>query len=564
MSDRIDRRSFLINAGKATGLGAVAVSGGGLLSACGSSGSGTTSKSASAAGSSNTVPSAGKPKYGGNLRFGTWTDETTLLYLQGTWDGVGYDYGMAMLDPLVVAAPDGRLLPYLAQSVTHNPDYTAWTITLRPGISYIDGSPLDSANLVANLKALGASPTLGYIYAPVKSVVARGTHSAVVTMKEPWVPFDAYLTTFWPQATSTLSAKYKGKPIGTGPFMYESWEPGNHLYLTRNPKYWRKGLPYLDRVSFLPMLNSQQKENALKAGNIDIALVGNTIDDLTGIVGDAGLQYVNDSRIKGPEAAMVYWLLNCAVAPTNDVRVRNALAYATDQSLFWKEVFIGSGAVGGPGTNVPVTGPFQPGSPYYELDTGYPQKQDMAKAKALVAAYTREHGTPKITLTASSEVKELTALQLTQSMWQQAGVDVTVQQLDVGTLIVRALDGQTQAVYWDFGAAIDPDQNYSAWSPLSSAAIGTIALEETRLKDPRIGPLLIKARTSGDNATRVAAYQGLAKVFGEQTPFIYMGRGLGGLAASKRVQNLGSLDTPDGSQILWAQAGTLPTELWLS
>ncbi len=562
MSDRMDRRTFLINATKVAGLGSLAVSGGGLLSACGSGS--TSSPHSAAAGSSNTVAPAGKAKHGGNLKVGTWTDETTLLYLQGTWDAIGYDYGMAMLDPLMVVAPDGKLLPYLAKSVTHNPDYTVWTVTVRPGITYVDGSPLDAANLLANFKATTASATIGYIFSPVKSVAASGSHSVVVTMKQPWVPFDAYLTTFWPQATATLSPKYKGKPIGTGPFMYKAWEPGNHLYLTRNPKYWRKGLPYLDQISFLPMLNSQQKENALKAGNIDVAVVGNTIDDLTGIVGDASLQYINDSKVRGPETDMVYWLLNCAVAPTNDVRVRNALAYATDQSLFWKEVFIGSGGVGGPGSSVPVTGPFQPGSPYYELDTGYPQKQDMAKAKALIAQYAKEHGTPKITLTASSEVKELTALQLTQSMWQEAGVQVTVQQLDVGTLIVRALNGHTQAVYWDYGAALDPDQNFPAWSPNFTARIGTIALEETRLKDPRIDPLLTKGRTSGDTTTRVAAYKGLAKVFGELTPYIYMGRGLGGLAASKNVQNLGSLTTPDGSQILWSQAGTLPTELWLS
>jgi peptide/nickel transport system substrate-binding protein len=561
--DRIDRRTFLINTTKLAGLGAVALSGGALLSACGSKSS-SSSAPATTAKSSHTVVSAGKPKYGGNLKIGTWTDETTLLYLQGTWDGVGYDYGMAMFDPLMVTAPDGSLLPYLAQSVTHNPDYTKWTITLRPNITYTDGSPLDAANLVANFKAYLASPDLGYIFAPIKSVAASGSYGAVITMSDPWVPFDAYLTGFWPQATSTLPAKYKGNPVGTGPFTYQAWEPGSHLYLTRNPKYWRKGLPYLDQVSFLPMLNSQQKENALKAGDINMALVGNTIDDLSGIVTNSGLQYVDDAGINGPETDMVYWLLNCAVAPTNDVRVRNALAYATDQSLFWKEVFIGSGAVGGPSSSTPVTGPFQPGSPYYELDTGYPQKQDTAKAKALIAEYAKEHGTPKITLTASTEVKELTALQLTQSMWQEAGVDVTIQQLDVGTLIVRGLKGQTQAVYWDYGTAIDPDQNFPAWSPLYSASIGTIALEETRLKDPRIEPLLVTGRTSGDQATRVAAYQSLAKVFGELTPFIYMGRGLGGLAATKNVQNLESLTTPDGTKIMWAQAGTFATELWLS
>jgi peptide/nickel transport system substrate-binding protein len=182
----------------------------------------------------------------------------------------------------------------------------------------------------------------------------------------------------------------------------------------------------------------------------------------------------------------------------------------------------------------------------------------------LVAAYAQEKGTPKVTVTASTERKELTALQLTQSMWQEAGIDVTIQQLDVATLIVRGLKGQTQAVYWDYGAAIDPDQNYPAWSPQFSAPVGTIALEETRLNDPRIQPLLDTGRTDPDQSKRQAAYKQLARVFGELTPFIYMGRDLGGYAASPRVRNLTTLTSPDGTPLSWAQPGLVATQMWLA
>ena len=378
------------------------------------------------------------------------------------------------------------------------------------------------------------------------------------------MPFDAYLVGSFPESPVTLATGYKGPPIGTGPFAYLDWEPGSHLYVTRNKHYWRPGLPYLDQVSFLPILDSQQKENSLLAGDIDLALVGATIDDMSSLKSNKNLQYIDGSKVKGPESGMVYWMINCTVPPTDDVRIRNAMAWAIDQPTFWKEVFIGSGSAAGPGSDVPVTGPFQPGSAYYELNTGYPQKQDMDRAKALVAAYAAEKGQPKVTLTASTERKELTALQLTQSMWQEAGIDVTIQQLDVATLIVRGLKGQLQATYWDYGTAIDPDQNFPAWSPLYSAPVGTIALEVTRLRDPRIEPLLSTGRTDPDPARRQAAYKQLARVFGELTPFIYMGRDLGGYAASQRVGNLTTLTSPDGAPLSWAQPGLVATQMWLT
>ena len=139
MSDRIDRRSFLVR-GAATGVGIAAIgSSGGLLAAC-SSGSGSTSSTST--GSHPNGISTATPKKGGQLVFGVDAEEKGFSTTQGTFDEVGLLYARTVFDPLMIIADDGTPQPYLAQSVTHNPDYTVWTITLRPNLVFHNGTPV--------------------------------------------------------------------------------------------------------------------------------------------------------------------------------------------------------------------------------------------------------------------------------------------------------------------------------------------------------------------------------------------------------------------------------------
>ncbi len=142
MAERIDRRSFLAR-GAVTGAGIVAIgASGGILDACSS---GSSSPTSTGTGSHPNGVSTAAPKTGGKLIFGVEAEEKGFDPTTGTFDTTGILYARTVFDPLAIIGADGTVQPYLAQSITPNPDYTVWTVTMRPGIVFHDGTPCDGA-----------------------------------------------------------------------------------------------------------------------------------------------------------------------------------------------------------------------------------------------------------------------------------------------------------------------------------------------------------------------------------------------------------------------------------
>ena len=112
----------------------------------------------------------------------------------GAWDSTAFLYARTVYDPLCLQAADGSVRPYLARSVTPNADYTEWTIALRPGIAFHDGSPLDAEVVKVNLDGVAKSPLTGPYLFNVSGTKVVDPLTVVVTMFTPWVPFPIYLT----------------------------------------------------------------------------------------------------------------------------------------------------------------------------------------------------------------------------------------------------------------------------------------------------------------------------------------------------------------------------------
>ena len=99
--------------------------------------------------------------------------------------------------------------------------------------------------------------------------------SVTITMKNPWAPFPYYLAqaqTGYVAAPSMLNAADGGtaNPVGTGPFVFQDWVPNSHMTAKRNPHYWRKGYPYLNSITYKPIINANSRADALETGEIDI------------------------------------------------------------------------------------------------------------------------------------------------------------------------------------------------------------------------------------------------------------------------------------------------------
>jgi peptide/nickel transport system substrate-binding protein len=555
-----DRRTFLSRGAAAGGVVMLGAGASSVLAGCSSS-SGSTGTTA-ATGSKPGVGS-GTPVRGGALTVGTIAEIDGFYPPNNHWDTNGFLYANTVYDPLMATAADGSIQPYLAESMTPDSTFVVWTMTLRPGIKFSDGSALTSSVVKANFAALSSSPLTGTALKQVASVATPDPMTVVFTLTGPNQGFPYGLTTqvgyvvgqaMIDQATANPNAQIL--PVGTGPFVYSQWQPNDHFTATRNPSYWRSGLPYLDSITYKPIPDTTQRESTLRTGGVDMiqSVDPTTITNFSGS-GGAGYQLVDTETGVIGNPTFSFIMLNGAVAPTNDLSIRQALAMGMNQP----EV---QNIVGGPPA-MPATGVFLPGSPYYS-DTHYPT-YDPSAATKLVNQYKAQHGTPTLNLLTIPEPLEIKVVQTLQQMWQQVGFEVTVSEVEQATIIDDFALGRFQAVTsYQFGA-VQPDLNYVWWSTTTVSPVGTIGLNFARNSDPQTETALLEGRHTTDQATRNTAYQTVNERLAKDLPYLWIRQYLFSEVANERVQNFNNLILPNQMAGYSFNEGiNFPTQIWLA
>jgi ABC-type transport system substrate-binding protein len=557
MSDRIDRRSFMAR-GAAAGAGlAVIGTAGGLLDACSS---GSSSPSSTSTSHPNGVSTA-TPKLGGQLIFGVDAEEKGFSPTQGTYDEVGILYARTVFDPLMIIGASGTPQPYLAQSVTPNADFTVWTITLRPNLVFHNGTPCDAAALEANISAQRSSGLTGPVLTNVASTSVVNSLTVTVTMKTAWPPFDYYLTggiggqVAYVAEPNWLNSNSQTNPIGTGPFVFQEWIPNDHFTATKNPHYWRPGLPYLDSITYKPIPDPDQLLATLQSGGVDI-MHTDTAQPILTLRADTSLGYIDDLNVTIGEPDMGCLLLNLSKPPFDNLKARQAAAYAISSKDYVTVI--------DKGVNPTSNGPFTPSSPYYVADNGFPE-YDPAKAKQLVQEVAKETGQPlSLTLNHTPDSSTTTIAEFLQSQLEAAGMTVSLAPIQQAQIINTALLGTFEAQVWRQFNAVDPDLNYIFWSPTNASTPG-FAINMARNTDPAMETALQKGRQSSNQADRVAAYQEVSKLMGEDIPYIWYDRTVWAVGAQAKVENFANPTTPAGGKALPFFGGDIwPTQIWLN
>lgn len=545
MAQSFDRRSFLAG-GLALGAGAALLGSEGVAGASGTNGPGR-----------NGI-ATGKPKQGGTVNFGIDTEEGGFDPTSARWDEGGYLYGRTVFDPLAIVNAQGNVEPYLAQSITPNADLTEFTVTLRPGIVFHDGTPLDAQALYLNFEKAVTSPLTG---PPLNTNVAgakvTGPLSVTISTKTPWAPFPYYLAaaqTAYMAAPSMLNnPNGTSHPVGTGPFVFQNWVPNSHMTATRNPHYWRKGYPYLDSITFKPIIDPNARTAALSTGEIDM-MHTNSPTSLQQFKGDKKWAYYDNSGQVLGQPTVQCIMLNTSAPPFNNKTLRQAMAMCINRTQFSKII--------DKGVDAAMPGLFIPGSAYY-TPTSYP-KYDPAGAARLVQQVQRQTGQPvSFNYNSTSNSDVLRAAQFLQQAFAQAGMHMNINVIAQSTLINNALAGTYQATGWRQFGAVDPDLNYIWWT--SQLASGPIATNMARNIDPRIQAALLAGRATGVKSQRITQYQNINKYLAEDLPYLWLARDTWAVVANPKVQNFANPTTPSGSKAVAFDEGVLwPTQIWVS
>lgn len=560
MTDRIDRRSFLAKSAVAGAGLAVAGASGGLLSACSSSNSSSSTTGGGSTGSRPDGVSTATPKRGGSLVFGVDAEEKGFSPTQGTFDEVGIMYARTVFDTLMILDANGEPQPNLAESVTSNASGTVWTITVRPNVTFHNGAPCDGAAVAANFKAHQASLLTGPALTPIQSIDVTGPLVVTITMKTPWVPFNYYLcggigSQFAFIAEPTwLATGSQTNPVGTGPFIFQDWVPNDHFTATRNPKYWRTGMPYLDSITYRPIPDPQQLLASLNSGAIDI-MHTDVAADISQLRSDTSLAYCDDSVKVAGEPDMSCIQLNLSKAPFDNPKLRQAMAYAISSPQYVKVI--------DGGVTEPSNGVFTSTSPYYLADNGYPA-YNLAKAKQLVSEVKASGASVTFTLGHTPDPKGSQIGQYLLQQLQQAGMNVSLQPILQDSIINVALTGAYQALTWRQFGAVNPDLNYIFWSPTNADTPG-FAINMARNNDPAMQTALLQGRSATDKAGQVAAYQQVNRLLSKDIPYVWYARAVWAFGAVAKVQNFNNPTTPAGNKAFGQIGGSIwPQQIWLS
>jgi 4-phytase/acid phosphatase/peptide/nickel transport system substrate-binding protein len=491
-----------------------------------------------------TLAAEGEPRTGGTFIYGVEAESDGYNPATNRFAISGTVIGLAIFDPLTAFDADLGTKPYLAESLTPNADFTQWTIKVRPSITFHDGTPLDGAAVKTFLDALRGDPLVGIAASNIASLDLDPADplAVVVTMKAPWAAFPVLLTgqVGMVSAPSMAGNAEAGRaPVGTGPFVFREWVPDNRFVATKNPDYWRSDgngtqLPYLDEVEFRPIPDQTARTASIESGTV--SMIHTTDPRETQRLeqdAEAGeLQIVLDKGEKEESFVM----LNTAVAPFDDVRARQALAYATDRATH--------NAVVNDGLREVADGPFSEGSPW-KVDTDYPD-YDPARAQELVEEYEAEKGPLEFTFANSGT--DTRTLDLLKQQWETVGITANTELVEQSQFILNAAVGDYQAYLWrQFGGA-DPDFDYIWWHSENSAPPGEgIALNFARNEDPELDAALQQGRSSTDLAVREEAYATVQERMNATIPYIWLDRAEWALVATNAVRGITNGPLPDGS-----------------
>ena len=502
---------------------AVAVSMSVLAAACGSTKSSTTS-STEAIAKGNLPDDTATPVDGGQLVWGLEAETDGLSPSTGRLAVSGHMLASAIFDPLVTLDADGKIVPYLAESFTPNADNTQWAIKLHSGITFHDGEPLDANALLRNLQAAKQSIITRGAMLWVSSFTITDPLTVTVTTTQPWATFPSLFTgqVGYIAAPKQIDDYYGADhPIGTGPFVFKDWVKNDHFTATKNPNYWRKGLPHLDQITFKPVPDAQQRLEELNNGSLD-AIQTLTPASIKGLRNTPSLNRLEYTR---GEASFVP--LNTTKPPFDNILARQAMAYATNAAAYI--------ATYAPGVYLPTKGVYAEGNIGYVADTGYPSF-DLDKAKSLVAQYTAATGKPlEFTYSGTANIDDAGKNQLLKDMWEAAGMKVTLAAVAQSDQVVQAVLGQYQATDFRLFNQPDPDGD---WVWISSETIGkgnTLSLNIARYGSPDIDAGLTGGRSTTDAAARQTDYANANKAVNAGLPYIWLARVDWVIAASPRV-----------------------------
>lgn len=285
------------------------------------------------------------PKRGGHMRAAMARGATSDTMNPGILDNsCAQTIAFAMHGRLTEVAPDGSLIPELAESWEATPDAKVWRFKIRQGVSFHSGKPLELADIVNSInyhRGENSTSAAAPIVKPIEDITTEGEDTVVFTLSGgnadfPFILSDYHLTV----------CKADGDGIdwkshdGVGSYILKDYNPGVIATLERNPNHWRDDVAWFDTVEILTVADQNARTTALVAGDVDMA-------DNVDLKAAALLGRKPGIKIESVSGTQHYtFAMDTRADPFTDNHVRQALKYAIDREELVEKILFGYGTVG--------------------------------------------------------------------------------------------------------------------------------------------------------------------------------------------------------------------------
>lgn len=458
----------------------------------------------------NIEENPGDPVQGGTLRVVEYSEARTLNPTQTYATGpTGLNVMAAVYDTLVRYDTESNTYePQLAESLESEDD-TVWTLKLREGVEFTDGTPLDAeavkASLEYYLESFGFRGNI--IQDNLESMEVTDDLTLTFTFDAPWATFPNLMASG--PGLIMAPAAYKNpeqfEPIGAGPFTLESMQPGERTTVTANEDYF-DGRPNLDAVEFVALNTDQTRYESLQAGEADLAYLRQ--DDIVKQAFDAGLSgavtVVSGTRIL---------VLNAAEgSATEDVRVRQAINLAFDAET-WLERVTGDDSLANRKLMDDAS----------EWVTDVPAaEQDVEAAKKLVEEAKADGFDGKVRYLAGSDAQSQAGAVATKAMLENVGFSVT---LDPASSVTD----QVQKVYvdhdFDIATGSTSIQDNDPYSSLYSSLHSASPSNPSQFVDPELDDLLSELKAAAGPEDGMETMTGIEEIWAENVPYVNISGG---------------------------------------
>ncbi|MGE5134149.1 MAG: ABC transporter substrate-binding protein [Gemmatimonadota bacterium] len=467
----LGRRQFLRGiaaAGTAAGAGS-------LLAACGGSGAGASRQ-----------PGRGSlpRRRGGNLKLGltggsssdTLDPHKSLTYLDTS-------RLQSLYQPLVQLNALAQVEYVLAESITpQRGSLSEWVIRLRPGVTFHNGRDFTADDVIFTFQRVFTGNFTGkFGLGPIdlRNTRALDKRTVLVKLTKPFASFVQQLAAFWYTLYVAPADLNPARPVGTGPFAYQSFTPGQRSVFVRNPHYWKPGLPYVDTLTIIDFSDNTTLQDALVTGVIHGA---GALDgpQIAALATTGGVR-----TVASKSGEIIPFTMRVDQPPFNDVNVRQAMRLLVDRPQMIDSALDGYGVVAND-----VFSPYDPG---FDHSLVRPAQGDVQQARFLLKKAGREGLT--VTLTTSAVATGTVAMAtVLAAQAKAAGVTIKINNVPSGVFFGPSY------LKWEF--AQDYYNYYPYLSQVAESMLDGSPFNETHTGNARYQSLYDQANATASPSLR--------------------------------------------------------------